>query len=119
MADIVLEIDKAIPCGLIINELVSNALKYAFPVDGRGDNQPQPDEIRIELYPDPGTEELLILVVSDNGRGLPPDLDWRHLPSLGLKLVQTFVEQSDGTIELDANNGVRFKLTLPNFKPGI
>ncbi len=115
VANIALGIDKAIPCGLIINELVSNALKYAFPDDPASGDRPA--VIRIELYPDPEDEEQLVLVVSDNGVGLPPDFNWRSAPSLGLKLVQTFVEQVGGTIELDANHGVRFKLTLPNFKP--
>lgn len=115
VADIALEIDKAIPCGLIINELVSNALKHAFPVGDKVAGRP--GEIRIELYPDPGDEKWLVLVVSDNGGGLPPDLDWRNVPSLGLKLVQTFVEQFQGTIELDSSRGVRFKLMLPHYKP--
>jgi PAS domain S-box-containing protein len=118
VADITLEVDKAIPCGLIINELVSNALKYAFPADKLSADRR--GEIRVELYPQPGDEgeERLVLVVSDNGRGLPPDFDWRNLSSLGLKLVQTLVQQFGGSIECDGSRGTSFKLVLPNFKPG-
>jgi hypothetical protein len=115
VADITLDVDKAIPCGLIINELVSNALKYAFPADKVSANRR--GEIRVELHPEPGDEERLALVVGDDGVGLPADFDWRKLSSLGLKLVQTLVQQFGGSIECDGSRGTTFKLALPKFKP--
>jgi PAS domain S-box-containing protein len=95
-----LDIDKAIPCGLIINELVSNSLKYAFP-DRR------PGEIRIRLT---GDGDGYALVVEDNGTGLPPGLDFRNTPSLGLQLVNTLVEQLEGRIDLLPGTGTVFMI---------
>jgi two-component sensor histidine kinase len=100
--DVFLGVDTAIPCGLILNELVSNALKHAFP-DGRA------GEIRIELRADDGQ---LMLVVSDNGVGFPEDLGFRDTASLGLQLVSTLVDQLEGTIELDRSGGTTFKITF-------
>jgi two-component sensor histidine kinase len=99
---ILLDIDTAIPCGLIINELVSNSLKYAFR-DGRT------GEIRIAMTQD---GNRYTLVVADNGSGLPPGLDFRNTPSLGLQLVNTLVDQLEGAIELDSAGGTRFKITF-------
>jgi two-component sensor histidine kinase len=100
--DVLLGVDTAIPCGLILNELVSNALKHAFPDGKEG-------EVRIELRADEGQ---LTLVVSDNGVGFPQDLDFRDTGSLGLQLVNTLVEQIEGTIELDRNDGTAFMITF-------
>ena len=97
-----LDIDLAIPCGLIINELVSNSLKYAFP-DGRT------GEIRVGLARD---ESNYTLTVSDNGIGLPSGLDFRDTPSLGLQLVNMLVSQLEGTIELDSAGGTMFRITF-------
>ncbi len=100
--DVFLGVDTAIPCGLIINELVSNSLKHAFP-DGRE------GEIRIELRSDDG---WCILVVSDDGVGFPRDVDFRNKQSLGLQLVDTLVNQLEGIIELDGSSGTAFEITL-------
>jgi PAS domain S-box-containing protein len=100
--DVFLGVDTAIPCGLILNELVSNVLKHAFPDGKEG-------EVRIELRADEGQ---LTLVVSDNGVGFPQDLDFRDTGSLGLQLVNTLVEQIEGTIELDRDVGTAFKITF-------
>ncbi len=103
-------IDTAIPCGLIINELVSNSLKYAFPDGRRG-------EIRIAMY---RTEHNLInLLVSDNGIGLPNDLDYRNTQTLGLQLVATLVEQLEGTIELHREHGTNFTITFSDPKQQV
>ncbi|MBI2438434.1 MAG: PAS domain S-box protein, partial [Lentisphaerae bacterium] len=102
--NVVLPIDQAIPCSLIINELVSNALKYAFP-----DNQP--GLIRIALAP--AGDALVRLEVGDNGAGLPPEVDFRNTTTLGLQLVMTFVEQLGGAIELRAGPGTVFVITFP------
>ena len=101
--DVLLDINIAIPCGLIINELVSNALKYAFPSGKEG-------EICIDLYPQ---DDKIILVVNDNGIGLPKDLDFQNPKTLGLKLVMTLVKQLRATIDLDRTRGTEFKVTIP------
>lgn len=99
---VALDIDKAIPCGLIINELVSNSLKYAFRDRLAG-------EIRVSLSQSDG---VYTLVVSDDGAGMPPGLDFRNTTSLGLQLVNTLVNQLEGTIKLDVTRGTRFKITF-------
>ena len=122
--DILLDIDMALPCGLIINELVSNALKYAFPAGELDDPPGGPeDEIRIELRVDsdndlpttPGDSKEpashnLTLIVADNGVGLPQNLDFHNVESLGLQLVNSLVNQLDGAIELHRNGGTQFEL---------
>jgi two-component sensor histidine kinase/CBS domain-containing protein len=100
--DITLNIDTAIPCGLIINELMSNSLKHAFPTPSK-DN-----EICINIYS--SDNDQFILNVSDNGIGFPKDLDFRNTESLGLELVCTLTEQLDGTIELDSSRGTSFNI---------
>jgi two-component sensor histidine kinase len=101
--DIKLGIDTAIPCGLIVNELVSNAFKHAFAGGRSG-------EVRVDLERNSGRQ--LILWVSDNGSGFPAELDYRNTESLGLQLVTTLVDQLAGTIELDRAGGTRFKITF-------
>lgn len=101
--DVSLSIDAAIPCGLIACELVSNALRHAFP-SGEG------GEICIELHSD--DDGQLTLVVSDNGIGLAPDLDFQDSPSLGLQLVNLLTKQLKGRIELDRSAGTAFKITF-------
>lgn len=96
-----LNIDIAVPCGLILNELVSNALKHAFPDARTG-------EIHVELYAD--HDHQFIFRVSDNGVGLPQDLDFQNTQSLGLQLVNMLVSQLDGTIELNRGLGTEFKI---------
>ncbi|MEP0891918.1 MULTISPECIES: histidine kinase dimerization/phosphoacceptor domain -containing protein [unclassified Leptolyngbya] len=92
-----LNIDTAIPCGLIINELVSNALKHAFPA-----SNPE-NEIVVRIFPT--ANKQFTLGVQDNGIGFPPELDFRNTESLGLELVCIFTEQLEGTIKLDQTNG--------------
>lgn len=94
-----LNIDQAVPCGLIVNELVSNALKYAFP-DGRG------GEVRIEVQC--SVEGQYRLVVSDNGVGMPEGMDFRKTASLGLKLVNSLARQLGGTVEMNGMSGTVF-----------
>jgi PAS domain S-box-containing protein len=102
-----LDIDTAIPCGLIINELVSNSLKHAFPADKGG-------EIRINLRSD--NDKKYILTVSDNGVGFPKDLDFRNTESLGLRLVRALTNQLKGNIEIDSNGGTEFKIIFEELK---
>jgi two-component sensor histidine kinase len=98
--DIWLTIDTAIPCGLIINELVSNSLKHAFPTTNA--------ENRIEIDVHSSTDNKFALTVRDNGVGFPEDLDFQDTESLGLQLVCTFIEQLEGSIELDNTRGTTF-----------
>lgn len=101
--DVALEIDTAIPLGLIINELVSNAFKHAFP-DGRG------GVIRIGLHSD--NDNHYVLDICDNGVGFPRDVDFRQTDSLGMQLVNNLVSQLGGAIELTNGNGSEFRVTF-------
>ena len=97
-----LGIDAAIPCGLIINELVSNAAKHAFP-DGGG-------EIFIQVR---AHKRAVELTVADNGVGIPNTIDFRTAESLGLSLVTVLAEeQLNGTIDLDRSKGTVFCITF-------
>ena len=106
---VTLEAERAIPCGLVVNELLTNSLKHAFP-DGRT------GEVRIALHPRP--DGRVHLEVGDNGTGLPADLDERRQRSLGLQLVSDLVRQLQGTLEVGAAGpGARFVITLIPLKP--
>lgn len=102
--NIELPVNAAIPCGLIINELVSNALKYAFPNERGGEV-----EIRLEVTPD----QNAVLSVRDDGVGLPHELDYQNTTTLGLQLVNTLTRQLKGTIGLDRDRGTTFSITFP------
>ncbi len=91
--DMKLPLDLAIPCGLILNELMSNCLKHAFGARGEG-------RIRISLYRVLGDSATIVLEVSDDGKGLPPGFDYRNSPSFGMQLVNTLVEQLNGDLRL-------------------
>ncbi len=103
LAEVLLDLDRAIPCGLLLNELVSNALKHAFP-DGRQ------GWVRVALYTGPNEEYTLI--VGDNGVGLPGDLDVFATSSLGLQLVQTLTRQLGGRLSVDRTGGVTFQISF-------
>jgi PAS domain S-box-containing protein len=100
---ILLGIDTAIPCGLIINELVANALKHAFPGERRG---------VVSVTMQPAEDGQFILTVHDNGVGLPHEFDWRRSKSLGLKLVMDLTKQLDGKIEVESNQGTTFRISF-------
>lgn len=99
-------INTAIPLGLIINELFSNALKYAFPEGRNG-------EITISAKKD---RDGILLVFRDNGIGLPEGFDWKESHSLGLRLVLTLVEQLSGTIDLDRSSGTAYTIRIREAK---
>ncbi|HLH00607.1 MAG TPA: histidine kinase dimerization/phosphoacceptor domain -containing protein [Bryobacteraceae bacterium] len=98
-----LHLDAAVPCGLIINELLSNSLKYAFP-DGRQ------GRIRIELRGLSGGQTRL--VVADNGIGLRADVDWVNARSLGLRLVRTLAQQLGAELEVNTSQGMEVRLAF-------
>lgn len=101
-----LDINSGVPCGLIIQELVSNALKHAFPYGGKG-------EINIMLNVLDEGKKQLQLVVRDNGVGFPKGLYFHNTSSLGLKIVATLVEkQLKGVIELNQNEGTEFEIVF-------
>ncbi len=100
--DIRLDINSAMPCGLLVNELVSNSLKHAFPDGGRG-------EISLAVQRESG---VLTIMYRDTGIGIPADLDWRNAKSLGLRLVISLTEQLQGTIELDRSTGTAFTIVV-------
>lgn len=106
--DVPLGIESAIPCGLIINELVTNSLKYAFPGDRNG-------EIKIILRL--AEENMIELVVSDNGIGIPKNLNMQKIESLGLHLVTMLAEnQLMGKINMNLNNGTEFQIKFRGVK---
>ena len=98
-----LGIDLAVPCGLLLNELISNSLKHAFTGEQTG-------RIYIELFQD--SDRKVNLTVGDDGMGFPADLDFRDTRTLGLQLVITLVQQLKGAIELDNSRGTVFKITF-------
>ena len=103
-----LDIDQAIPCGLIVNELISNCLKHAFPA-GR------PGELQIKLKTLFGTDTLRLCIV-DDGVGVAPDLLSKSRPSLGIQLVQDLVRQVRGTIEIKPDEGAHFEIVFTQHK---
>ncbi|MBN2412710.1 HAMP domain-containing protein [candidate division KSB1 bacterium] len=101
-----LNIDIAIPCGLILNELVSNSLKHAFVKHRNGQN-------KINITCNLPAVNKLSLIVQDNGIGLPSDINIRNTDSLGLRLVTLLVEkQLNGQLILDNDNGTRFNMII-------
>ncbi len=121
--EVFFDADTAVPLGLIVNELVSNSLKYAFPERNGG-------EVRIKLYREKigeckdertgSKKENLkntgfVLEVSDDGIGIPESLDLENLESLGIQLITTLVDQLDGKLQLKRDSGTEFaiRFTVP------
>jgi len=103
LSDIPIDIEKAIPCGLIINELISNALKYGFP-DGRS------GIIRVSLRPlDEGTAELMVY---NNGLEIPDNIDIHNTETFGLQLVRLLAKQLWGEYRLKRDNGTEFRIAF-------
>jgi len=101
--DVYLDINTSIPCGLIINELVSNSLKHAFPGIKKG---------KIQIVLQPENKNKFKLVVSDDGVGLPKNIDVSKTESLGLQLVTMLVEQLRGSLAIDRSNGTSFEIVF-------
>ncbi|MDY9927177.1 PAS domain S-box protein [Methanosarcina sp.] len=112
--NLLLDMDTAVPLGMIVNELVSNSLKHAFPNRKKG-------EIRIKLSREENEEYMksmtedskstsFILTVSDDGVGIPENLNLEELDSLGFQLVTSLVDQLDGEFELKRKNGAEFTI---------
>jgi two-component sensor histidine kinase len=101
--DIYVDINTAIPLGLIINELITNSLKYAFK--GRKEGK-----LSITATEDP---QSLTLIVADNGVGMPDSITLENQTSLGLRLVKTLTGQLHGTITIDRTRGTKFVFLIP------
>jgi PAS domain S-box-containing protein len=110
--DLSMDIDTAIPCGLIINEVASNAFKYAFTPEWSGNR-----EVRLEIHE--REESTLSLEFSDNGGGIPDTLEIAATSTLGLRLVTMLVRQLRGTLELNRHGGTSFLITFPYAKNKI
>ncbi|MCG2828803.1 PAS domain S-box protein [Methanothermobacter sp. K4] len=95
------DVETAIPVGLIVNELLTNAVKHAFP-DGEG-------TVSVSVK---RSNKHVLIEVSDDGVGFPPDLDWESSPSLGLQLVRNLTDQIDGTAEMISDGGTTFRITF-------
>ncbi|HHY00804.1 MAG TPA: PAS domain S-box protein [Methanothermobacter sp.] len=98
-------IDTAIPCGLIINEIVTNSVKHAFP-DHTG-------KITVKIS---SSHDDIQLTLSDNGIGIPEKLDYEKTDSLGLKLVKSLVDQIDGHMTIESTNGTSIKIIFKEVK---
>jgi PAS domain S-box-containing protein len=105
--EVFLPINAAIPCGLVVNELISNALKHAFP-EGRG------GEIRIELKR--GGNDTAYLAISDDGVGIPEDLVFEETSTLGLQLVMHLADQLGGEMTVKRSNPTTFALRFPTHR---
>jgi two-component sensor histidine kinase/DNA-binding NarL/FixJ family response regulator len=103
VGDVKLSIDKAIPCGLIINELVSNSVKHAFPEGRKG-------LIAIRIHED--EDGTVTLAIADDGVGLPAGIDFRETNSMGLQLVNILARQLHGEISLLSGEGATFTITF-------
>lgn len=99
-----LSIDQAIPLGLILNELVTNSLKYAFPETRGG-------RVRIQVQTE--TPTTARVTVSDDGVGLPPGVDLENSPGLGIRIVTLLAEQLQGVIEIKSDHGLQVSVRIP------
>ncbi|MDF3020397.1 MAG: histidine kinase [Steroidobacteraceae bacterium] len=99
-----LTVDKAIPCGLVLNELITNSLKHAFPDGRRG-------TVKVILRRDGAGHAMLC--VSDDGVGIPPGVDPRNSASLGMSLVFMLVEQLGGSIDIQPSPGTELRMRFP------
>jgi two-component sensor histidine kinase len=97
---------KRQPCGLLVNELITNSIKYAFPSKQEG-------QITVGLEE---KDETIYLRIEDNGIGLPKDFDMMKTDTLGLQLVSTLVEQLDGEIKVRNHQGTKYLITFGKVK---
>lgn len=104
LAPLQLATEQAVPCGMLANELVSNALKHAFP-EGRG-------ELRVTLQP-AADGRMVRLCVADNGVGLPPGFSLEDDASMGLQVASGLARQLGGTLEIGTGTGTRFEIVFP------
>ncbi len=130
-----LDIDTAVPCGLIINEIVTNSIKHAFPGTISSGSEYVPEDVtKYNKHPESANSFLCpienckidinlslshndyILEVMDNGIGLPEDFNFRYSETTGMQMVNVLVRQLDGLIDLENKNGTGFKITFTEFR---
>jgi two-component sensor histidine kinase len=104
-----LPVDIAIPCGLILNELATNAIKHAFADRPAG-------EISFRIWAE--SDELVHMTIADDGQGFAPNQDWRTADTLGLQLVRMLTEQLQGTIDVSTSEGTSFHLSFRGVSKG-
>lgn len=104
--EVFMDIFTAVPSGLIVNELLTNSIKHAFPDEREG-------KITIKLRK---TGKTYHIVIADDGIGLPENIDFKNTKTFGLQLVNLLMDQLDGTIEIDQKNGTKFKITFQELK---
>jgi len=104
--DLNLGIDTAIPLGLVINELVINIIKYAFPKGRKGN-------INIEFNL---KDDIYTLIISDDGVGLPDNINPNNTETLGLQMANSLISQLEGTMEFSKDNGTKFKIIFKELK---
>jgi PAS domain S-box-containing protein len=104
LAPVQVDLDQAVPCGLLVNELLANALKHGFPDGRRG-------TVALTVSCDESTGTIS-LTVADDGVGLAPDFETRRQRSLGLQMVADLTRQLDGRLQIDAPSGARFRVTF-------
>ena len=102
------KIDTAIPCSLILNELISNSYKYAFPNNRKGDIY-----LRFGLHKKTKHNALYVIEVADNGIGIPKEIDFQNTTTLGLQLVDLLTNQIEGKVTLDRKGGTKFTIQFP------
>lgn len=108
VADFKMEIDTAIPCGLIVNELLSNSLKYAFPENWMVNNKKE-----YQIYVEFTSEaDKFLLVVGDNGIGIPENIEEIKTKTLGLLLVEILANQLKGSLSVSNHDGVRYEIAI-------
>jgi two-component sensor histidine kinase len=101
---IVLNMNSAIPLGLLLNELTSNAIKHGFPNGRTG-------TVNIALVRLP--KNMISLTVADDGVGLPDSINWRSASTMGMTLIVGLAHQLDGSVEVDTTHGTKFTVTFP------
>jgi two-component sensor histidine kinase len=105
IADFVLDISQSVPLGLILNEAITNAIKYAYR---------EGERCTVNISLQPAGDQRIELRITDNGKGLPPGFDWRNTPSLGLQLINLLAQQLKGELSFINRGGLEITL---NFKP--
>jgi two-component sensor histidine kinase len=102
-----IDLDQAIPCGLLVNEVITNSLKYGWDEEGTGN-------INIALKKEDNT---ITIEIGDDGRGLPEEFDLIKSDTLGLQLIITLVEQLDGQLSVDISKGTKYLIKFDGIKP--
>lgn len=107
--DIIMDLQRSVPCGLLVNELVTNAIKHAFPEDRHG---------TITLRTEVASANTARIIIADDGIGLPGNVELGHSTSLGLQLIPLLVDQLGGQLKLTRGNGTRFELEFARNNKG-